>query len=253
MGEISLGHVDVDQFATAENAVAESLSSPGSPALWRRPPFPLPPARVAAVAADFLRRLFDIAFAAVCLILVAPVLLAAMVAIRLESPGPALYRQPRLGRGGRTFKLVKLRGMYLDARERFPELYDYGSAITLDPNGYFFHDHDDPRVTRVGRFLRKYSIDELPNFWNVLRGDMSIVGPRPEIPELANLYGLHLERFLSVRPGVTSPAKATGRDEMSFAETLASDLEYIETRSFRRDLATIYRTVRTAMVGANVR
>jgi lipopolysaccharide/colanic/teichoic acid biosynthesis glycosyltransferase len=248
-----LAPVDVDQFATAENVVADSPSSPGSPALWRRPALPLPPSRVAAVAAYFLRRLFDIAFALVCLVLTAPVLLAAMAAIRLESRGPALYRQPRMGRDGRIFQLVKLRGMYLDARERFPELYNYGSAITLDPNRYFFHHRNDPRVTRVGRVLRKYSIDELPNFWNVLRGDMSIVGPRPEIPELANLYGMHLERFLSVRPGVTSPAKALGRDEMSFAETLACDLEYIETRSFRRDLMTIYRTVRTAMVGANVR
>jgi lipopolysaccharide/colanic/teichoic acid biosynthesis glycosyltransferase len=248
-----LAHVDVDQFATAENMVADVSASSGSPALWRRPAFPLPPYRVAAAAANFLRRSFDIAFAVVCLVLAAPVLLAAMAAIRLESRGPALYRQPRMGRDGRIFQLVKLRGMYLDARERFPELYNYGSAIALDPNRYFFHHRNDPRVTRVGRVLRKYSIDELPNFWNVLRGHMSIVGPRPEIPELANLYGVHLERFLSVRPGVTSPAKAMGRDEMSFAETLASDLEYIETRSFRRDLLTIYRTVRTAMVGANVR
>jgi lipopolysaccharide/colanic/teichoic acid biosynthesis glycosyltransferase len=212
-----------------------------------------PRARMAAVAADALRRSFDVAFALVCLLLLAPVLLAAMLAIRLESPGPALYRQPRMGRGGRIFQLVKLRGMYVDARERFPELYDYDAASSLDPSEYFFHHSDDPRVTRVGRFLRKYSIDELPNFWNVLRGDMSVVGPRPEIPELASLYGSHLERLLSVRPGVTSPAKARGRDEMSFAETLASDLEYIDNRSLGLDLSTIYRTAWTAVSGVNVR
>ena len=240
-----------EHFATLENTVADAAPSPLTAAA--SPALTLPQNRLGAVAAELLKRLFDIAFAAVCLVLAAPVLLAAIVAIRLESPGPAFYRQPRMGRGGRTFQLVKLRGMYVDARERFPELYDYGSAISIDPNRYFFHHADDPRVTRVGRFLRKYSIDELPNFWNVLRGDMSVVGLCSEIFELANLYGLHLERFLSVRPGVTSPAKAMGRDEMPFAETLASDIEYIDSRSFRLDLLTIYRTARTAVVGANVR
>jgi lipopolysaccharide/colanic/teichoic acid biosynthesis glycosyltransferase len=203
-------------------------------------------------SSSILTRLFDIAFAIALLTLTSPLLAIAMLAIRIESPGPALFRQTRMGRNGRTFRLVKLRGMYVDAPDRFPELYDYSRAASANGNGFYFHQPKDPRVTRVGRLLRKYSIDELPNFWNVLRGEMSVVGPRPEIPELAYAYGDDLPRLLSVRPGVTSPAKARGRDALSLEETIASDLEYIEHRSFRRDLTTIAQTVRNAFRGYGV-
>jgi lipopolysaccharide/colanic/teichoic acid biosynthesis glycosyltransferase len=196
-----------------------------------------------------LRRAFDIAFALAVLILSAPVVVAAMAAIRLESPGPPLFRQQRMGRHGRVFDLVKLRGMYVDAAERFPHLYDYSTARPEDCAHYHFHQTEDPRVTRVGRVLRKYSIDELPNFWNVLRGDMAVVGPRPEIPELAPMYGDRLTRILSVRPGVTSPAKARGRDGLSLEETIERDLGYIDNRSLRRDLLTILQTVQNVVRG----
>ena len=196
-------------------------------------------------------RAFDIAFALVALILTAPLVAVAIVAIRRESRGPALFRQRRLGKNGRVYELVKLRGMYIDADKRFPHLYDYASARSKDSAEFYFHPSDDPRVTRVGRILRKYSIDELPNFWNVLRGDMAVVGPRPEIPELAHMYGDRLSRILSVRPGVTSPAKAQGRDRLSLEETIASDLEYVENRSFRLDLRTIVQTARSVTRGRN--
>jgi lipopolysaccharide/colanic/teichoic acid biosynthesis glycosyltransferase len=201
------------------------------------------------MVSDAFRRAFDIAFALAVLILSAPVVLAAMAAVRLESPGSALFRQQRMGRHGRAFDLVKLRGMYVDAAERFPHLYDYSAARPEDCAHYHFHQTGDPRVTRVGRVLRKYSIDELPNFWNVLRGDMSVVGPRPEIPELAPMYGDRLARILSVRPGVTSPAKASGRDALSLEETIESDLGYVDNRSFRRDLLTILQTVENVVRG----
>ncbi|MDQ6914502.1 MAG: sugar transferase [Actinomycetota bacterium] len=198
------------------------------------------------------RRTFDVAFAVLVLAVAAPLLALTILAIRMESPGPALFRQKRMGRGGRIFHLVKLRGMYVDAPARFPELYAYGAIGRQAVEGLFFHTAEDPRVTRVGRVIRKLSIDELPNFWNVLRGEMSIVGPRPEIPELAHLYGSHLAKFLSVKPGVTSPAKATGRDSLSFADTLAQELSYVEQRSFRRDVATIGRTAVSVVAGKNV-
>jgi lipopolysaccharide/colanic/teichoic acid biosynthesis glycosyltransferase len=172
-----------------------------------------------------------------------------MLAIRLESRGPALVRQPRMGKGGRIFELVKLRGMRLNARELYPELYDYARHSADDAKGFYFHNGRDPRVTRVGRVLRKYSIDELPNFWNVLRGDMSIVGPRPEIPELAHMYGDALRVILSVRPGVTSPAKADGRDHLSLEETIERDVEYVRTRSWKLDLQTIGRTIANVVRG----
>jgi lipopolysaccharide/colanic/teichoic acid biosynthesis glycosyltransferase len=198
------------------------------------------------------KRLFDITFALVILALSAPILLVAMIAIRLETPGPALFRQRRMGLDGRIFELVKLRGMRTDARERFPHLYDYTQHREEDADGFFFHQTGDPRVTRVGRILRKYSIDELPNFWNVLRGDMSVVGPRPEIPELGHMYGNRLAVILSVRPGVTSPAKADGRDHLSLEETIAEDVLYVQTRSPLLDLRTILRTVANVFRGHGV-
>jgi lipopolysaccharide/colanic/teichoic acid biosynthesis glycosyltransferase len=194
----------------------------------------------------FVKRAFDIVVAVVVLLLSAPVIALAAFAIRLESPGAALFRHRRMGHRGRVFFLLKLRGMHLDAETRFPDLYDYDSQHHLS----YFHCAEDPRVTRVGRILRRYSIDELPNFWNVLRGDMSVVGPRPDIPELAHLYGEHLETLLSVRPGVTSPAKAKGRDTLSFRETLDADLDYLARRSFFLDVITVIRTL-TSVIRAN--
>ena len=205
-----------------------------------------------AVAADAARRAFDIVFALTVLLLSAPLLALAIVAIRLDSPGRALFRQRRMGRGGRVFELVKLRGMYMDANERFPHLYDYSATRAGDGGCFYFHQQEDPRITRVGRVLRRYSIDELPNFWNVLRGDMSVVGPRPEIPELAHMYGDRLARILSVRPGVTSPAKARGRDALSLEATIESDLAYVEDRSLRLDLLTILQTVGNVVRGRGV-
>jgi lipopolysaccharide/colanic/teichoic acid biosynthesis glycosyltransferase len=196
-------------------------------------------------------RAFDVAFALVASAITAPIVLAAMIAIRLESPGPAIFRQRRMGRYGEEFEIFKLRGMYVDAPARFPALYAY-AAISQDATAtYYFHHDGDPRVTRVGRFIRRYSIDELPNFWNVLRGDMSIVGPRPDIPELAHLYGPGLDRLLSVRPGITSPAKACGRDTLSFAETLERELQFVERHTFRDDIRTIALTARAVRRGSD--
>jgi len=211
------------------------------------------PARTFAPgAAAGLPRAFDVVAALGVLFLTAPLLALAMLAIRLESPGPALFRQRRLGLNGRTFDLVKLRGMYVDAAERFPDLYDYRQHHREHAGHYHFHTELDPRVTRVGRFLRKYSIDELPNFWNVLRGDMSVVGPRPGIPDLAHMYGDHLARILSVRPGVTSPAKAGGRDDLTLNETIDLDLHYVGNRSWIIDLVTIGRTAINVVRGHGV-
>lgn len=203
--------------------------------------------------AERAKRAFDVAFASLVLALGAPLVAGAAAAIRLESPGPAFFRQERMGRHGQVFRILKLRGMYSDAHERFAELYDYGSVQREDLSSFNFHLENDPRVTKVGRFLRKHSIDELPNFWNVLRGEMSVVGPRPEIPELAHVYGDDLELLLTVKPGVTSPAKCTGRDERPLGETIAMDLEYAAAWSFSLDLKTVALTAWTAIRGSGVR
>ena len=203
--------------------------------------------------AEAAKRTFDLVFASLVLLVTAPIIACAAAAIRLESRGPAFFRQERMGCYGQVFRILKLRGMYSDARERFPHLYDYRSVRRDEVASFRFHFDGDPRVTKVGRFLRKHSIDELPNFWNVLRGEMSVVGPRPEIPELAHVYGEDLELLLSVKPGVTSPAKCIGRDERPLGETLAMDLEYAAAWSFWLDLKTVALTAWTALRGSGVR
>jgi lipopolysaccharide/colanic/teichoic acid biosynthesis glycosyltransferase len=184
------------------------------------------------------KRLLDVLIAGAALALSAPLLLIVILAIRFDSPGPAMFRQTRIGWNGIPFTLYKLRGLYVDAKSRYPELYDYDLS-GQDLSSFLFHRPDDPRLTRVGRFVRRTSIDEIPNLWNVLKGDLSLVGPRPEIPEMLPHYGAARELFLSVRPGVVSPAKVSGRDSLSFAETLALELEYVETRSLWLDLKII--------------
>lgn len=188
------------------------------------------------------KRALDIAGAGLGLLVLSPVLLIAGVAIRIESKGPAVFRQLRMGQNGEPFTLYKFRGMFIDARERFPELYAYQYSSEELPT-LVFHPKDDPRVTRVGRFLRRTSIDEFPNLWNVLRGELSLVGPRPEIPEMLPYYGDAKDIVLSVKPGVTSLAKVRGRDELTFSETLALDLEYVRNRSLELDLKILWWTV----------
>jgi len=199
----------------------------------------------------FVRRSFDIAVATTVLVLTLPVLLAAVIAIRIESAGPAFFLQERVGRGAKRFRMLKLRGMYTDARERFPELYAY-TGDGHKAGAFHFHADDDPRVTRVGRFIRRTSIDELPNFWNVLKGDMSVVGPRPDIPELMPLYGDRAAVVLSVRPGVTSLPKSSGRDGLSFEETVALEVTYVENRSLWLDIKIMAKTIPTVLLQRNV-
>jgi lipopolysaccharide/colanic/teichoic acid biosynthesis glycosyltransferase len=153
------------------------------------------------------KRLFDLALGTVLLVVAVPIILTAAAAIRAESAGSPFFVQTRLGKNGRTFKIVKLRGMYADARSRFPSYYDFSTRQDLD---FCFHVEEDPRITRAGKFIRRTSIDELPNLWNVVLGDMSLVGPRPEIPEVMALYGHYREEYLSVKPG--SPAFRNARD-----------------------------------------
>jgi len=201
--------------------------------------------------ADVIRRVLDILLSVLMLAAAAPVLVVVAAAIRIDSPGSAIFRQPRVGRGGRLFTFYKFRGMYVDARERWPELYDYDySASQL--HDLRFHPARDPRVTRVGRFIRRTSIDELLNLCNVLKGDMNIVGPRPEIPEMMPHYGDAVATFLSVKPGITSLAKVTGRDELTFTETLALDLEYIRCRSIPLDLKIMCATAATVLLQRGV-
>jgi exopolysaccharide biosynthesis polyprenyl glycosylphosphotransferase len=176
-------------------------------------------------------------------VLSAPVWLLAVVLIRLDSPGPVLFRQERVGRDGRRFRMLKFRTMVEDAEDRLAEVAHLNEA-----QGHFFKIADDPRITRVGAHLRRWSIDELPQLWNVLRGDMSMVGPRPPLAsEVENYEPWHLRR-LRVRPGVTGIWQTSGRSDVPFDEAVRLDLFYIENWSLGTDLYLLGRTV-SAVLG----
>jgi lipopolysaccharide/colanic/teichoic acid biosynthesis glycosyltransferase len=195
------------------------------------------------------KRGFDFLLGLVLLIVAAPIILVAAACIRIETKGSPFFIQKRLGKNGKSFKIVKLRGMFIDARTRFADYYDYSNHRDLE---FCFHHERDPRVTRAGRFIRKTSIDELPNLWNVVLGDISLVGPRPEIPEVLELYGPYREAYLSVKPGVTCLSKCTGRDRLTKKETIEFDLDYVRRRSFRLDLKILWRTFRGVVLRRDV-
>src|SRR6266545_7294563 len=200
----------------------------------------------------FVRRMLDIGLSAVALALTWPVIALAALIVRLDTAGPSFFRQTRLGKHGRRFTIVKLRGMYADARERFAHLYNY-ELSDEEARRFHFHIEDDPRVTRVGHFFRKTSIDELPNFWNVLKGDMSLVGPRPQIPEMFPYYGPYKDVILSVRPGIFSLPKVSNRDDANLQETILADAYYVHHRSLGLDFKIILRGIAMVVLRRAVR
>lgn len=195
------------------------------------------------------KRGLDLLLGTVLLCCSLPIILIAAIAIRLESRGNPLFIQTRVGQDGKPFRIFKLRGMYIDARERFPDLYDYSAHQDLD---FHFHQRHDPRITRVGNFIRKTSIDELPNFLNVVLGSMSLVGPRPEIPEVSVLYGRYRAPYLSVKPGVTCLSKVSGRDLLTKEQTILLDIGYIENRSTALDMKILWATFCSVLLRRNV-
>jgi lipopolysaccharide/colanic/teichoic acid biosynthesis glycosyltransferase len=182
---------------------------------------------------DPLSRALDIATASLALALSSPLLLAATVAIRLETPGPAIYRQRRVGKGGAPFELLKLRTMVVGA--------DRGPDRPIA--------RDDPHITRVGAVLRRLSLDELPNLVNVLRGEMAIVGPRPTIQEQVDRYTERQRRRLEVKPGITGWAQVNGRAALPWDERIELDVWYVEHRSAALDLRILARTLRLLVTG----
>ena len=181
-----------------------------------------------------MRRAFDVVVAGVALALASPVLLVAIAAIRLESKGHPIYRQRRVGKDGVAFDVLKLRTMVAGA-----ESMGSGLAVT----------EGDPRITRVGAVLRRFSIDELPNLVNVLRGDMAIVGPRPTVPIQVEQYTERERGRLAVKPGITGWAQVNGRTSLPWHERIELDLWYIEHRSWRLDLRILLRTAAIVVGG----
>jgi lipopolysaccharide/colanic/teichoic acid biosynthesis glycosyltransferase len=184
-----------------------------------------------------IRRLIDIAVAALGLALTAPLLAAAALAIRLESRGDAIYRQRRTGRGGQEFDVFKLRTMVHGAEH-------IGAGLAINAN--------DSRVTRVGALLRRTSLDELPNLLNVLRGEMSLIGPRPTLPVQVAQYSERQLRRLEIKPGITGWAQVSGRASVPWAERIELDLYYIEHRSLALDLKILARTPAMVLGGGGL-
>ena len=193
------------------------------------------------------KAVLDRALAAAALVLLAPVLVLVAAAIRLDSRGPALFRQVRIGRAGHEFRVVKFRTMYVDAEQRLVELVERNET-----DGLLFKITDDPRITRIGRFLRRTSIDELPQLLNVLLGDMSLVGPRP-LPVKDSDFTGDVRRRLLVRPGMTGLWQVNGRSQLSWEDAVRLDLYYVENWSIALDLAILLRTVGAVLRGTGAR
>jgi lipopolysaccharide/colanic/teichoic acid biosynthesis glycosyltransferase len=190
------------------------------------------------------KRVLDLAGAVIGALLLAPVILAISISIKLNTPGPVLYRSRRVGEGGRVFSFLKFRSMVCNAEMLREELLHLNEA-----DGPVFKISHDPRITRVGAILRRTSLDELPQLWNVLRGDMSLVGPRPPIPEEVRQYQAWQLRRLSVRPGLTCLWQISGRSLVGFGEWMRMDLEYVDRRSLSLDLSILLRTVPAVLSG----
>jgi exopolysaccharide biosynthesis polyprenyl glycosylphosphotransferase len=220
--------LDVLRFGNARMSVGDLNGLPML-ALTRTPSDEL------ALAA---KRMFDIAVSFLVLLLLSPVLAALAVAIKLDSPGPVFFRQRRVGLQGRTFNIFKFRSMYLDAETRLESLRAHNEM-----SGPVFKMKNDPRITRVGRFIRRTSLDEFPQFWNVLRGEMSVVGPRPPLPSEVRQYKRWQRRRLSVKPGITCIWQISGRNNIDFDRWMELDLEYIDQWSLWNDIQICIKTI----------
>lgn len=191
-----------------------------------------------------LKRVLDIVFASILLLFLSPIFLLIAIAIKLDSPGPVIFRQERIGKWGKPFYCLKFRSMYTDAEARKAELMKENEADEV-----VFKMKKDPRVTRVGRFIRKASIDELPQFVNVLRGEMSLVGPRPPVPIEVVQYEFETMFRLDAVPGITGLQQVSGRSDLSFKRWVELDLQYIAEQSLLKDIEILLKTIPAVISG----
>ena len=196
-------------------------------------------------SSSFFKRLMDIVLSILAIIVFSPVFLLTALIVKLTSPGPIVFSQVRVGRYGRHFKFYKFRSMYIDAEARKAELM----KLNESGDGVIFKMKRDPRITPVGRFIRKFSIDELPQLFNVLLGDMSLVGPRPPLPSEVRTYTLEERKRLNITPGITCLWQVSGRSELPFSKQIALDKEYIASRSAWKDFLILLKTIPAILTG----
>jgi exopolysaccharide biosynthesis polyprenyl glycosylphosphotransferase len=201
--------------------------------------------RCVIFSAQFLKRFLDIIVASLALTVLSPIFLLVAILIKLEDGGPVFFAQRRVGKWGREFRMFKFRSMCVDAEQRLQALLAKNHHLT----GVTFKAKDDPRITRIGKWIRKFSIDEFPQFYNVLRGDMSLVGPRPPVPREVAMYTPADRRRLEVTPGLTCFWQIGGRAEIDFPEQVRLDVQYIESQSLWLDVKILLRTVPAVLLG----
>lgn len=189
-----------------------------------------------------IKRFLDILLSLIGIIIISPIYLILFIAIKIDSKGPALFKQVRVGKDKENFTIYKFRTMIVDAEKK--------SELKIDPknlNNFVFQSRSDNRVTKVGAFLRKTSLDELPQLFNVLKGEMSLVGPRPEIPDVVKYYPKEYDQRLLVLPGITGLAQVSGRGEIELGKTVSYDLNYIKNFSILYDFKILIRTVTSVL------
>ena len=198
------------------------------------------------IGASFaFKRTMDIILASLAIIAGSPFFLITALLVKLTSPGPIIFSQIRVGKYGRHFKFYKFRSMYIDAEARKAELMKQNESA----DGVIFKMKRDPRITPVGRFIRKFSIDELPQLFNVILGDMSLVGPRPPLPSEVRSYSLEERKRLNITPGITCLWQVSGRSELPFSKQIALDKEYIASRSVWKDFLILLKTIPAILTG----
>ncbi|WP_312180587.1 sugar transferase [Arthrobacter sp.] len=228
---------------STELILASSLTNVAGPRIHWRPVEGLPLMHVElpqySGGKHLLKRCLDIVFASMGLLVLAPVFAMLSMIVHYDSAGPVIFHQQRVGVRGRTFQMLKFRSMVIDAEQRLPTLKNRNQGA-----GVLFKLKQDPRVTRCGRWMRRYSLDELPQLWNVLRGDMSLVGPRPPLPSEVKGYQGSTHRRLLIKPGLTGLWQINGRSNLAWDESIRLDLFYVENWSLTGDLMIMWRTVR---------
>ena len=191
------------------------------------------------------KRIMDIILSVMALLLGSPIFLITALLVKITSPGPIIFSQVRVGKYGRHFKFYKFRSMYIDAEARKAELLKHNES----GDGVIFKMKHDPRITPIGRFIRKFSVDELPQLFNVILGDMSLVGPRPPLPSEVRTYSLEERKRLNITPGITCLWQVSGRSELPFSKQIALDKEYIASRSAWKDFLILLKTIPAILTG----
>ncbi len=201
--------------------------------------------RISVATTYFVKRILDIIVSLTMILLLFPLFIIVAILIKLESKGGIIYRQIRVGKDGRHFNFYKFRSMFIDAEARKQQILDKNESS----DGVIFKMKNDPRITRIGRFIRKYSIDELPQLFNVLEGSMSLVGPRPPLPMEVAQYSLDERKRLHIKPGITCIWQVSGRSDIPFKKQVQLDEQYIKNHGFFRDIVILLKTIPAILTG----